>query len=168
MSQLTITSARGEIEKETADLKAHYAKLKHGHAQLSDIPKDPASTRHSKLIHYASYIDPLIPGPLVTLIFYALHFLFTLIALLYAGFAGLRAGYYYLTFTRRALRYGGARPYAKEFAFSDALAMVDIKTVQKAFSSTRRRITVNDVMCAVATHTLYAYFEKKGMTDDKR
>ncbi|EIN09069.1 hypothetical protein PUNSTDRAFT_120513 [Punctularia strigosozonata HHB-11173 SS5] len=168
ISQLTTTSARKMVEKKQEQMNGHAHQVnaqahavKTGRAKLSDIPFPAASSAIKPL-------DPYVPSLVVACLFYALHAVFVLIALIYGTLAGLRAGIAFLTFRRRALRYEGARPYEKEFSFSDAVGLADIKLVQKAFGSKKRKITLNDVMCAVVAKTLWRYFERVGQTSDSR
>lgn len=162
LSQLSTTSARATIEKKLAAASQKYEAIETGNgAKLSDLPVDA-------LTPYLRPLDPFVPSELVTLLFWALYALFTVVSILYGTYAALRAVFLFLTFRKRALAYDGPRPAEKEFSFSEAVALTDIKTVQKAFASPARKLTLNDVMCAVAAKALRGYFEHTGQAPDKR
>ncbi|KDQ60054.1 hypothetical protein JAAARDRAFT_56054 [Jaapia argillacea MUCL 33604] len=161
MSQLFTTSARPMIEQKLNGVAKKVNNLENGKAKISDLPVNGLGKRLQPL-------DPFIPSLVVTFIFWALWILFTCVRILYDVYAATRYGIMFLTFHRRGLRYDGPRPEEREFSFSEAVSLQDIKVIQKAFQSSKRRITLNDVMCAVVVKTVGEYFDSIGETKDKR
>jgi hypothetical protein len=161
LSQLSTTSARAMIEKKLAKAAAKEKNLERGSAKISDLPFAGLSTKLQPL-------DPYVPSLVVSLVFWLLWLIFSAISMLYGLWAGLHAGVMYLTFRPHALRYTGTRPTAKEFSFSDAVAVDDVKVVQKAFKSPTRHITLNDVMCAVVSKSIRSYCDSVEDMPDRR
>jgi hypothetical protein len=159
ISQLTTTSARDVIEKKLAQAASKENKLKKGHAKISDLPIVGKNLRT---------LDPFVPSLVVSALFFLFWAMYIVLGLVLDTWTGLRVIFKYLTFRPRALAYGGPRPAEKEFSFSEAVSMADIKLVQKAFQSPRRHITLNDVMCAVVAKTIHSYIKQVGETPDRR
>lgn len=149
------------IEKKLANAAAKEESLENGSAKLSDLPIQGSST-------YLRRFDPYVPSFMVTILFWGLYLVFTLIGLLYGLWAGVLAAAMYLTFRPRAFRYEGPRPLEKEFSFSDAIRLDDVKTIQKAFKSKKRHITLNDVMCAVVSKAIRNHCDSVGEKPDSR
>ncbi|EPQ53700.1 hypothetical protein GLOTRDRAFT_139840 [Gloeophyllum trabeum ATCC 11539] len=161
LSQLSITSAGPKIEAQLKKAAAVQCNLEVGRAKLSDLPINGLGKRLKPL-------DPFVPSVLVTLLFWVLWLLFSAITILYDVYTCTRAVLIFVSFRRKALQYDGPRREEKEFSFSDAISLQDIKVVQKAFQTPLRRITLNDVMCAVVTKTIRQYCEEHGGFPDKR
>jgi hypothetical protein len=161
LSQLSTTSARFMIEKKLAKAAAKEYNLEHGSAKLSDLPLEGISSKLKPL-------DPYVPGFVVSLVFWGLWVLFSFISILYGLWAGIHTGIMYLTFRPRALRYPGSRPVEKEFSFSEAISIDDVKVVQNAFKTKAKHITLNDVMCAVVSKAVRSYCDEVGDIRDRR
>ncbi|TFK49306.1 hypothetical protein OE88DRAFT_1683145 [Heliocybe sulcata] len=161
LSQLSITSAGPKIEAQLKKAAATKHNLQAGKAKLSDLPINGYGKRLAPL-------DPFIPSLVVTFLFWLLYILFTAISIVYDVYTSTRAALIFVTFRRTALRYKGPRREEKEFSFSAAVSLKDIKIVQQAFQTPMRRITLNDVMCAVVVKTIRQYCEERGGFPDKR
>jgi hypothetical protein len=161
LSQLSTTSARNMIEKKLAKAATQQRSLERGSAKLSDLPFAGLAAKLRPL-------DLYVPGFVVSLVFWSLWLVFSMISMLYGIWAGLYAAAMYLTFRPHAFRYAGARPAGKEFSFSEAIAIDDVKVVQKAFKSPTRHITLNDVMCAVVSKAIRSHSDTVGEVPDRR
>lgn len=159
VSQLTTTSARVMMEKKMAQASTKEDKLEKGRAKLSDLPVVGAKLR--------AY-DPYVPSVAVTFLFYCLWTAYLLFNFVFDTYTAARSIWMGVTFNPRMFSYEGPRPAEKEFAFSEAISMADIKLVQHAFSRPGQHITLNDVMCAVAAKTIHAQVKNSGRTPDSR
>jgi hypothetical protein len=158
LSNLSTTSARETIEKQLHGAAKKEKRVETGAGKLSDLP--PAS----KLSRWDAYV----PGVFVALAYWLFQLVQALLSAVYGTYAVACMAGIYLTFRPKAIRYPGPRPKEKEFAFSEAISLDDIKTVQKAFTSSTRHITLNDVMCAVVAKALRSYFDSVGAPSDRR
>jgi hypothetical protein len=94
--------------------------------------------------------------------------LFLIFALLYGLTLVAYNTYMQITFRPKALLYDGPRVKEREYAFSDKISIADIKLCQKAFKSKGRKITLNDVMCAVVARAITNYCKEVGEPVEKR
>jgi hypothetical protein len=161
LSQLSTTSARTMIEKKLAKAATNIENLETGSAKLSDLPIAGVSS-------WLKPLDWLIPSFVVTLLFWCLHLVFVLISVVYGLYAGVNLAVLYLTFRPKGLRYEGSRPVQKEFSFSESISIDDIKIVQKAFSTKKRHITLNDVMTALVSSCIQKHCQAVGEKPDRR
>ena len=147
------------IEKKLAQDALKEKTPKKGGAKLSDIPVVGEKLRA---------LDPYVPSLLVSTLFFNLTVLFLFFNIVIDTWYSVRQSLISTTFRPRMFSYDGPRPAEKEFAFSDAVSIADIKRVQKAFTRRGRHITLNDVMCAVVAKTIDSYVKEVGQTPDSR
>jgi hypothetical protein len=158
LSTLSTTSGREMMEGRLKSFVNLEKALARGSGKLSDLP--PAQ----KLKAW----DPWVPGLFVAFLYWAVVSWRALLGALHGTGAVLRVVWYYLTFRPKAIRYPGPRSTAKEFSFSEAIDLKDIKVVQKAFSAPGKHITLNDVMCAVVTRSMQEHYAAVGAPADRR
>jgi hypothetical protein len=153
-----MTSGRKMLEGKLKSIAETENALARGSGKLSDLP--PAK----KLKAW----DPWVPSLLVALLYWAGVLWHAVIGGLFGSAEVLRVLWYYLTFRPKANRYPGPRSSTKEFSFSEAVDLKDIKVVQKAFSVPGRHITLNDVMCAVVARAMIEHYAAVGAPTDPR
>jgi hypothetical protein len=146
------------MEKKLAQAASKKVRLERGKAKLSDLPVGGKAL---------APLDPYVPSFAVSALFFSPTFAYVLLGLFIGLFTAVGITWRYLTFRPKGLQYDGPRPAEKEYAFSAAISLSDIKLVQKAFKTTTRHITLNDVMCAVVARTMHEYFEVHGTSDSK-
>jgi NRPS condensation-like uncharacterized protein len=155
LSQLT-TCTSSPTEPLEKSVKSE-AQLKEEFLKRSGMWKEPSTKRVSPVVKYAKVAQKFV-GQLLFLIF----------ALLYGLLWVVYVNYMFITFRPKALLYDGPRVKEKEYAFSDKISIADIKLCQKAFKSKGRKITLNDVMCAVVVRAITNYCKEVGEPIDDR
>jgi len=155
LSQLsTCTSSPTEsLEK---SIKSE-TELKEEFLKRAGLWKEPSKKRVSPVVKYAKVVQKFVT-----------QVLFLIFALVYGLGLMTYNAYMMATFKPKALIYSGPRVKEREYAFSEKISIADIKLCQKAFKVKGKKITLNDVMCAVIARAMTKYFQEVGEPIDRR